>query len=211
MLNPTRQGLILMKCTRVTVKITFFHSSINTVHLADIYKRLQVDTSNTVTIPWNPIDDTVCTSIHTKSGVMPCAFPHWGKAGKKGNNPKVPSNDRELLVQRAVQRDRTKVAAITKIKELKLQKTKMLKKAKAKLKRVSQAKRAKREKLNFEGESIDPNELFDRHGNIHILGLANKKRDEENNEPDGASGSSESMCFDTYRQEAVRSDSAILD
>lgn len=143
---------------------------------------------------------------------MPCAFPHWGKTGKKGNNPKVPSNDRELLVQKAVEKDRTKVAAIAKIKELKLQKTKTLKKAKAKLKKVSLAKQAKLEKLNFEGESIDPNELFDRHGNIHILGLAKKNRDEENNQPDGESVSSEPMCFDTYCQDAdVSSDGAILD
>lgn len=217
--NDTRYDFdLIIRLT--TYKFTNFclWSSTNTIRLSDIYKSNQVDTSNIDKIPWNPIDDTVCTLIHTKSGVMPCAFPHWSRKNKK--QKAAPSNDREQLVQRAVEKDQRKAAAISKIADLKLKR----KKETRSLKRKHKAKKiktsiAKQSKLKLEGESLDPNELFDKQGNIHIRifgGLINptkpitednsKQPTEDNISPkkdDSISSSDEFMCFDTYCRDAA--------
>lgn len=153
---------------------------------------------------------------------MPCAFPHWVNGKKR----KGESNDRSRLVERAMQKDQEKEAALA----TNIKKAKALKKQKAKLKKKKPtAERAKL--LKFEGESLDPNELFDERGNIHILGLASHNHGEENNQPKEEnnqpkeesnqlkkennqpkeeknqpkedSHSSESMSFETYCRDAA--------
>lgn len=178
----------------------FFQSSSNTTQVADIYKSHEVDTSILENIPWSPIDDTICTVIHKRSAVMPCAFPHWGEQNK------AQSNDRLYLVQKAVEKGQQKLDAISKRNKF-IQKRKTLKKQRAKQKNKQLDKRAK---LKFEGESLDPNELFDERGNIHNLGLPNLPEStslfnhkEVNNQPEEESILSESMSFDAYCRDAA--------
>lgn len=141
---------------------------------------------------------------------MPCAFPHWGE------QKKAQSNDRLHLVKKAAQKDQEKSDAISKKNEFN-KKRDALKKQRAKQKKKLLAKRAK---LNFEGESLDPNELFDERGNV--LGIASHTQpkaertmtlldyNEEKNQSNEECTLSASVSFDTYcRDAAVISDDSI--
>lgn len=182
-------------------------SSTNTT-MADLYKWHEVDTSILETIPWHPIDDTVCTTIHKLSGVMPCAFPHWG-----GQNESSQANDRLRLVSEAERKQAEKLVATSKRNE-RLKRKKPLKRAKAKQKKKALAKQAK---LDVDGESLDPNELFDARGHIPNVGLSTVNRNQpevesmlpdhhkndENNERNEAIVSSESLSIETYCRDAT--------
>lgn len=138
---------------------------------------------------------------------MPCAFPHWGE------QKKAQSNDRLHLVQKATKKDQDKLDAISK----NTKKREALKKQRAKQKKKILAKRAK---LNFEGESLDPNELFDEQGNVlgiasHTLPKAERTmtlldHNKEKNQLNEECTLSASVSFDTYcRDAAVISDDSI--
>ncbi len=182
-------------------------SSTNAIRIADVYKSFGTDTSTLETLPWNPIDDTICTTIHS-AGVMPCAFPHWIKKGSKAKSATAQSNDRVRLVEKAQQKDKEKEE-----KELTvIRRTKALKKKRSKERKQSEKKLlAKRTKLNFEGESLDPNEIFDEQGNIHIGDLVNpNNKNEENDKSIEDNSLSDSMNFETYcRDAAAMSDDSI--
>lgn len=162
-----------------------------------------MDTSNLEIIPWNPIDDVVCTPVHKQSVIMPCAFPYWGKKAKK-----TISNDRTKIVQKALQKKQDKLDAISKKKAL-VKRNKINKNNKKR-----KCEYAKRVKLKFEGESLDPNELFDEQGNIHInsseIISMHHKLNEVNNPTKVENDSSEIICYESYRRDAeVNSDDSV--
>lgn len=155
------------------------------------------------TIQWNPIDDTVCTAIHIAARVIPCAFPHWRKKVDAGKNAVARTNDRLSVVERGLRKVEEKEA----LKRNALAKKKSLQNHQRN--RKKKLRIAARTKLNFEGESLDPNELFDDQGNIHIGSLANRKDSKEQIESkcDEGNTSSDPVCLETYcRDAAVISD-----
>ncbi|KAG4070129.1 hypothetical protein HA402_013372 [Bradysia odoriphaga] len=166
-------------------------SSGNTMRIADLYKSGKSDSSTHLeTIEWNPIDDTICTAIH--SAVMPCAFNHWVNGKKRCV---APSNDRLQMVVKALRKDKEKEQA----KENLIKKKKGEKKKKANRRRkLLLAKRPK-----FEGESLDPNKLFDEQGNINILDLVSSGRPDENHQSGEQNILSESVCLETYCRDAA--------
>ncbi|XP_037032310.1 uncharacterized protein LOC119071532 [Bradysia coprophila] len=170
-------------------------SSGNTIRIADLYKSRESDSSTHLeTIEWNPIDDTICTAIH--SAVMPCAFNHWVNGKKRG--VAAPSNDRLLMVEKALRKDREKEEKEQTKQNLikKRQGEKKNRKANHKRK-LLQAKRPK-----FEGESLDPNVLFDEQGNINILDLVSSGYAGENHQSGEQNSLSESVCLETYCRDA---------
>lgn len=131
---------------------------------------------------------------------MPCAFPNWGK--KRG----AKSNDRINLVKKAVKKENEKLATIqakqkiiNKRKALKKQRTKQRKKEETKVKNQLLAKLSA---SALEGESLDPNELFDEEGNIHFSSFVSRNVSEQNIQPNTENISSDTMCFATYCRDA---------
>lgn len=153
------------------------------------------------TIPWNPIDDVVCTVIHKQSVVMPCAFPYWGEKSKK-----TIINDRARIVEKAVQKNQEKKNAIA--EKITLQKRKA--KTRRDKQRREKFKAAKRLKFKFEGESLDPNELFDAKGNIQMISSVQHSRNEVNNQPEIENLAMETISYESYRRDAdVNSDDSV--
>lgn len=174
------------------------------MRIADLYKSSSDPKPSHETIEWNPIDDTVCTAIH--SAVMPCSFPHWMKK-VNGKRCAPPSNDRLQMVEKALRKNQEK-------KDKEQAKQNLIKKNKAE--RKKEMKRRKQQLLakrrpKFQGESLDPNELFDKHGNINILDVAGSGTSKEHNHPTSEHESvSDAVCLETYcRQAGTVSDDSI--
>lgn len=156
----------------------------------------------TFTIPWNPIDDVVCTSIHKQSVVMPCAFPYWGKKTKKSTK-----NDRTRIVAKAVQKKQDKQNAIA--EKIALHKRK--KKNRRGREKKEEIEVTKRVKLKFEGESLDPDEIFDEQGNIQLMSTLQHSVNEVNKQPEEEENISlGTICYESYRRDAeVNSDDSV--
>lgn len=134
---------------------------------------------------------------------MPCAFPPWGQTKK------VQSNDRVRILQLAQQKNQQKqdkLEAIAKRARM-LKYSKKLRLRKAKKEKVQ---KEKEENLQYESELLDPNEIFDKQGNIQIFGFINQTKESSNTKE--ANISTESISIEKYRQEAaVHSDDSIDD
>lgn len=167
----------------------FLESSPNIITISNIYESQQLDTSNLAIVPWNPIDDKICTAVHRQSSVMPCAFPHWGK------HQKVTQNDRLRLVERAKQKIQQKTDAETERMSIFKKKKKLIKRKV----RNEKEKKRKCQKLMFEGESLNPNELFDEQGNIQMTNCINNKLTKDAEEND----SFKPICYESYLKDAA--------
>lgn len=98
--------------------------------------------------------------------------------------------------------------------QAKKERVQMVKRKKEALKKIRANKRKKLMKakrpapLHFEGEALDPNDLFDEQGNIHIVNLVqHKPSDGDGNvvddQPKTEDNASEPLCFETYCRDAA--------
>ncbi|XP_055701537.1 uncharacterized protein LOC129800857 [Phlebotomus papatasi] len=115
---------------------------------------------------WIPIDDQEVTILHEQKNVMPCAFPHWGKAESVNI-----WNEKKNLIEKYEARMKAKTEA----KLLQERKIKSEKNRKKKLKRqqVKQQKAKEKseefaKKLAQSGDITVPSWFFDEDGRVKV-------------------------------------------